>query len=92
MKRYVLRRILSGILTVLVELVAAAGAEGDLETRADLYKQAQAIMAAELPMVPIADWTNFIAYANIFKGFPVATVTDDGQAVGEYEMTYVDFV
>lgn len=73
------------------ELVAAANAEGDIEKRADLYKQAQAIMADELPIVPVADWTNFIAYANIFKGLPVGTVTEDGTPVGEYEMTFADF-
>lgn len=72
-------------------LVTEANSEGDSVKRADLYKQAQAIMAEELPIVPIADWTNFIAYANIFKNLPIATVTEDGQAVGEYEMTYADF-
>ena len=72
-------------------LVAAGAVEGDVEKRAELYKQAQAVMAAELPMIPIADYTNFIAYANVFKGFPIAAVTEDGQPLGEYELTYVDF-
>ena len=66
-------------------LVAEANAEGDTEKRADLYKQAQAIMAEELPMIPVADWVNFYGYANVFTNLPCYPTADDGQQLGDYD-------
>lgn len=72
------------------ELVAQANAEGDQEKRAELYRQAQAIMAQELPMVPFLDWADFYGYADIFKNLPNQTTTEDGIGLGDNQYFYAE--
>ncbi len=73
-------------------LVAEANAEGDTEKRAELYKQAQAIMAQELPMIPVMDWVNYYGYANVFTNLPCYPTADDGQSLGDYDYSKVKLV
>ena len=73
-------------------LVAEANAEGDTEKRAELYKQAQAIMAQELPMVPVLDWVNYYGYANVFTNLPCYPTADDGQPLGDEDYTRVRLI
>ena len=72
------------------ELVAQANAEGYQEKRAELYRQAQAIMAQELPMVPFLDWADFYGYADIFKNLPNQTTTEDGIGLGDNQYFYAE--
>ena len=65
------------------DLVAQGNAEGDQDKRAELYRQAQAIMAQELPMVPILDWVAFFGYANRFTDMPCDAKTQAGEGLGD---------
>lgn len=71
------------------DLVAQANAEGDQDRRAELYKQAQAIMAEELPMVPVLDWVSLFGYATIYADLPCATEASDGTPLGDNDYTRV---
>ncbi len=52
------------------ELMIAAASEPDFDTRADLYSQAQEIISAEVPMLPIWENAYFVAFSADLEGLP----------------------
>ncbi len=68
------------------KLFAEAAKTGEQEKRAELYKKAHAILAKELPIVPIVDYTSYDAYgANIIN-----TPNDGAGKWGWQELTFTD--
>lgn len=57
------------------------------EQRAPKYKEAQAILAKDVPMVLISEWLGYIPYMSYVKGHPASADAVEKTAFGE--MTYV---
>jgi peptide/nickel transport system substrate-binding protein len=53
------------------ELTAQGAATGDQAKRADLYKQAQAILAEDLPYIPIVAYAGYDANNSAYKNLPI---------------------
>lgn len=68
-------------------LFAEAAQIGDQDQRAELYKQAQAILAEELPIVPIVQYTSYTGHNARIINAPIDGVGKWGWA----EYTFTDF-
>lgn len=69
------------------KLMAEGAALPTFELRAPKYRQAQAILAQDVPMVLISEWLGYIPYMSYVKGHPASADAVDKTAFGE--MTYV---
>ncbi len=69
------------------DLCNQANATGDDAERADLYRQAQAILAEDLPYLPLATWSIYYAYA---AGL-VNTGSDGAGQWGKEEWTFAEW-
>lgn len=72
------------------ELCAEGNQVFDEESRGEIYKQAQAVMAEELPMVPITSVVSLYAYNNRIKNLPNEATTDDGTEIGYNDLFYAE--
>jgi peptide/nickel transport system substrate-binding protein len=68
-------------------LMAEGGTLPTFEQRAPKYKEAQAILAKDVPMVLISEWLGYIPYMAYVKGHPASADAVEKTAFGE--MTYV---
>lgn len=68
-------------------LMAEGAALPTFELRAPKYKEAQAILAKDVPMVLISEWLGYIPYMSYVKGHPASADAVEKTAFGE--MTYV---
>ena len=68
-------------------LFAEAAKIGDQDQRAELYKQAQAILAEELPIVPIVQYTSYTGHNAKIINAPI----DGAGKWGWAEYTFTDF-
>lgn len=68
------------------DILTQAGATGDQEKRAELYKEAQAILAEDLPYVPIVTFAGYDANNARFKNLPIEGAGKWGWA----EFTFTD--
>ena len=68
-------------------LFAEAAQIGDQDQRAELYKQAQAILAEELPIVPIVQYTSYTGHNARIINAPI----DGAGKWGWAEYTFTDF-
>jgi len=68
-------------------LMAEGAALPTFELRAPKYKEAQAILAKDVPMVLISEWLGYIPYMSYVKGHPASADAVGKTAFGE--MTYV---
>lgn len=68
------------------DLLAQAAATGDQEERAELYKKAQAILAEDLPYIPIVTFAAYDANNSNFINLPI----DGAGKWGWQEFTFTD--
>lgn len=68
-------------------LMVEGAALPTFELRAPKYKEAQAILAKDVPMVVISEWLGYIPYMSYVKGHPASVDAVEKTAFGE--MTYV---
>lgn len=70
------------------ELLVQGAATGDQEKRAEYYKKAQALLARDLPYVPIVAYAGYDANSTKFINLPI----DGAGKWGWAEFTYTDIV
>jgi peptide/nickel transport system substrate-binding protein len=71
-------------------LMAEGAALPTFELRAPKYKEAQAILAKDVPMVLISEWIGYIPYMSYVKGHPASTDVVEKTAFGEMTYTWID--
>lgn len=69
------------------ELTKKAGSTGDQDLRAQYYKEAQAILAEDLPFIPIVSFAGYDANNSSFINLPI----DGAGKWGWGEYTFTDF-
>jgi peptide/nickel transport system substrate-binding protein len=60
------------------------------ELRAPKYKEAQLILAKDVPMVVISEWLGYIPYLSYVKGHPAEQEVVDKTAFGEFTYMWLD--
>lgn len=60
------------------------------ELRAPVYKEAQAIMAKDVPFVLISEWLGYIPYHSYVQGHPASADIVDKTAFGEFTYVWLD--
>jgi peptide/nickel transport system substrate-binding protein len=71
-------------------LMAEGGALPTFEQRAPKYKEAQAILAKDVPMVIISEWLGYIPYMSYVKGHPASADAVGKTAFGEMTYCWID--
>ncbi len=71
-------------------LMAEGGTLPTFELRAEKYKEAQAILAKDVPMVLISEWLGYIPYWSYIKGHPASADAVDKTAFGEFTYCWID--
>ncbi len=74
-----------------VDRLMAEGANlPTFEQRAPKYKEAQAILAKDVPMVLISEWLGYIPYMSYVKGHPASADAVEKTAFGEMTYCWID--
>lgn len=60
------------------------------DERAQKYKEAQAILAEDVPMVYISEWIGYIPYWSYVKGHPASADAVDKTSFGEFTYCWID--
>lgn len=71
-------------------LMAEGAALPTFEKRAPKYKEAQAILAKDVPMVLISEWLGYIPYMSYVKGHPASKDAVEKTAFGEMTYCWID--
>lgn len=71
-------------------LMAEGAALPTFEQRAPKYKEAQAILAKDVPMVLISEWLGYIPYMSYVKGHPASADVVEKTAFGEMTYCWLD--
>jgi peptide/nickel transport system substrate-binding protein len=71
-------------------LMQEGGALPTFEQRAVKYKEAQAILAKDVPMVLISEWLGYIPYLSYVKGHPASADAVEKTAFGEFTYCWID--
>lgn len=71
-------------------LMAEGASLPTFELRAEKYKEVQAILAKDVPMVLISEWLGYIPYWSYVKGHPASADAVEKTAFGELTYCWID--